>query len=106
VCQPHCWRDLLLREEVELEDLDFTSSWLQAVKLQIQRTWLWYQLKGSRYLLEGVNSQTWNLQTFYTAVSPGLESPDIFPSTPGNPENPGKCPDSSAYEGGTKFDRI
>jgi hypothetical protein len=101
VCQRHCWRDLLLWEEVEPEHLDPTSSWLQVVKLQIRRTLLWYQLKGSRCQLEGVNSRTWNLQTFYTTVSPGPESRDIFPDTPRNPKNPGKCPDSPACEGET-----
>jgi hypothetical protein len=36
------------------------------------------------------------ITNFFAAVRPGPETPDIFPDTPGNPENPGKCPDSPA----------
>jgi hypothetical protein len=88
VCQRRCWRDHL-RREVELDRLDSTSSWLQVVKLQIRSTWLWYQLKGSRCRLEGVNSRTWKFTNFLAAVRSGSE----FPDTPGNLKNLGKCPD-------------
>jgi hypothetical protein len=42
---------------------------------------------------------------FFAAVKPGPEFQDIFLDTPGNPENPGKCQDIPAYQGGIKFDR-
>jgi hypothetical protein len=42
---------------------------------------------------------------FFTAIKSGLEFPDIFPDTPGNPENPGKCPNILASQGEIKFDR-
>jgi hypothetical protein len=62
-------------------------------------------LKGSRCRLEGgVNSRTWKITNSFAAVSPGPKSLDIFPDTPGNPENLGKCPDCPAYEGGIKLE--
>jgi hypothetical protein len=42
---------------------------------------------------------------FFAAVKPGPEFLDIFPDTPGNPENLGKCPDIPACHGGIQFDR-
>jgi hypothetical protein len=36
---------------------------------------------------------------FFAAVKSGSEFPDIFLDTPGNPENPGKCPDIPACQG-------
>jgi hypothetical protein len=44
----------------------------------------------------GVNSRTFKSQTFSQLSNAGPETPDIFPDTPGNPENPGKCPDIPA----------
>jgi hypothetical protein len=38
---------------------------------------------------------------FFAAVKSGPE----FPDTPGNPKNPGKCPDIPACKRGIKFDR-
>jgi hypothetical protein len=37
---------------------------------------------------------------FFTAVKSGPEFPDIFPDTPGNTENPGKCLDIPTCQGG------
>jgi hypothetical protein len=51
-----------------------------------------------------VNSRTWKITNSFAAVSPGPKSLDIFPDTPGNPENLGKCPDCPAYEGGIKLE--
>jgi hypothetical protein len=38
------------------------------------------------------------ISNFFTVVSTRPDFPDIVFDTPGNPENPGKCPDSPAYE--------
>jgi hypothetical protein len=43
--------------------------------------------------------------SFFAAVKSGPEFPDIFSDTPGNPENPGKCPDIPTCKGEIKFDR-
>jgi hypothetical protein len=43
-----------------------------------------------------VNSRTLKSQTFSQLSDAGPETPDIFSDTPGNPENPGKCPDIPA----------
>jgi hypothetical protein len=51
-----------------------------------------------------MNSRTSKIITF-AAVKSGPEFPDIFPDTPGNPENLGKCPDIPACQGGIKFDK-
>jgi hypothetical protein len=53
-----------------------------------------------------VNSRTRNLHIFKQVVRPGPEFPDIFPDTPGNPENPGKCPDCPGLRGGFKSTEI
>jgi hypothetical protein len=60
-------------------------------------------VKGSRCRLEGSNLKNYKL---FAPVSPGPESPDTFPDTPGNPENLGKCPDCPAYEGETNSTEI
>jgi hypothetical protein len=46
-----------------------------------------------------VNSRAWKITTFSQLLNSGTEFPDIFPDTPGNPENPGKCPDIPACQG-------
>jgi hypothetical protein len=51
-----------------------------------------------------MNSRTSKIITF-AAVKSGPEFPDIFPDTPGNPKNLGKCPDIPACQGGIKFDK-
>jgi hypothetical protein len=56
-------------------------------------------LTGSRCRLEGVLIVEHEKSQLFRSCYP-----DIFPDTPGNPENPGKCQDISAYQGGIKFD--
>jgi hypothetical protein len=45
-------------------------------------------------------------QLSFATVKSGSEFPDIFPDTPGNPENPGKSPDIPPLKGGTNSTEI
>jgi hypothetical protein len=47
----------------------------------------------------------WIVEPENSQLSAAVKSGPEFPDTPGNPENPGKCPDIPACQGGIKFDR-
>jgi hypothetical protein len=46
------------------------------------------------------------IHNFFAAVKSGPEFSDIFLDTPGNTENPGKCPDIPACQGGSNSTKI